>query len=716
MNEGRDRLNELLPAVHRKRDAEEGYPLRALLQVIEGQGDVLEANIEQLYENWFIETAETWMVPYIGDLVGYRPVHEAGEPGDPATEGGLALNRVLIPRRDVANTIGHRRRKGTLALLEDLAFEVAGWRARAVEFFKLLVETQALNYLHLDRGRTVDLRDGDALELLGSPFERLAHTVDVRRPSSRYGSPRSEAGRFNLPSVGVFVWRLRTYSVTGTSAYCLEEAGSHNFTFSILGNDSPLFTRAEAETEPGIADESNLPVRIRRRALEADLPAESARLYGHDRSLLLRVGEERLPVSPESLMVADLSDWQYVARPGTVAVDPELGRLSFPPGEGPKDGIWVYYRYGMSGDLGGGEYQRTVSQPACATIYAVGANEALVTIGDALALWREQQPLHAVVEIRDSAFYVDPIEVDLQRDQTLQLRAAPGARPVIRLLDRQPGRPDSLRVRGEAGSRFTLDGLMITGRPVRAEGGLATLRIRHSTLVPGWNLHSSCEPHRPAEPSVELVETCACLVIENSIVGSIQVSRDEVTSDPSRIEIRDSVVDATAEDLEALGGVGWPLAHATLTIARTTVIGHVQVHSIELAENSIFLGEVCVGRSQFGCVRFCYMAPGSRTPQRYRCQPDLVVAAVPGTDPDADRLREREALSVRPHFDTLLYGTPQYCRLSLWRADEIRRGADDRSEMGVFHDLFEPQRRANLEARLTEHVPAAADAGIFFAS
>ena len=69
-----NRLYELLPAIHRMRDAERGYPLKALLQVIAEQVNVVEDDIAQLYENEFIETADDWVVPYIGDLVGYRPV------------------------------------------------------------------------------------------------------------------------------------------------------------------------------------------------------------------------------------------------------------------------------------------------------------------------------------------------------------------------------------------------------------------------------------------------------------------------------------------------------------------------------------------------------------------------------------------------------------------------------------------------------------------
>ena len=49
-------------------------------------------------------------------------------------------------------------------------------------------------------------------------------------------------------------------------------------------------------------------------------------------------------------------------------------------------------------------------------------------------------------------------------------------------------------------------------------------------------------------------------------------------------------------------------------------------------------------------------------------------------------------------------------------AAEIVRGASDESEMGVFHDLFEPQRAANLRARLEEYTVAGFSTGIIFTS
>jgi len=160
------------------------------------------------------------------------------------------------------------------------------------------------------------------------------------------------------------------------------------------------------------------------------------------------------------------------------------------------------------------------------------------------------------------------------------------------------------------------------------------------------------------------------------------------------------------------------------------VFGIVEVHAIELAENSIFTGCLNVARRQLGCMRFCYVPPGCRTPRRYNCQPDLVeqaaeaklrVKKIPPADANqlaADILavRLREQSRVRPQFNSVRYGTPTYCQLAETCAEEIKRGADDESEMGVFHDLFQPQRTANLRARVDEYTPAATNAGVISAS
>lgn len=727
MSEQTDRLYELLPVVYRRRDAEQGYPLRALLRVISQEVDVVESDIAQLYDNWFIETAQDWVVPYIGDLVGYRPVHEAGEPGNVNTALEQLRNKILIPRREVANTIRYRRRKGTLALLELLARDVAGWPARAVEFYTLLSVTQSLNHLRLWRGTTADLRKGDALDHVDGPFDELAHTVDVRRITS-HRTP----GRYNITDVGLFAWRLKSYSVTQTAAYCHEDIDSHFFSFSVLGNDTPLYTNPQREAEPtNIAGELNLPVPIRRRALDLNTEA----YYGKGKSLQIFEGVPRKPIESDRIIVADLSNWQYRPMRNQVAVDPQLGRIAFAPGKSPKKGVWVSYHYAFSADIGGGEYNRTLSQPETSNLYTVGEDAQFQHINDALRQWQKEKPTNAVIEITNSGVFVEQINIKLDKDQTLQLRGANRTRPVIRLLDWQTDRPDALWVKGDTGSRFTLDGVLVTGRGVLVEGDMTSVLFRHTTLVPGWAIGQDCEAHRPAEPSLELYTTKACIVVQHSIIGAIHVHQDEVMVDPLLLRISDSIIDATSKERMALDAPGFPVAHALVTIERCTVFGQVHTHAMELAEDSIFMGIIRVARRLIGCMRFCYVTPNSRTPRRYRCQPDLsdraieeelIKAAIEAheanplnpeepTKEEIEFAQYNQRLRVRPQFNSRYYSTPTYCQLSEYCAEEIKRGAGDESEMGVFHNLFQPQREANLRSRLREYTPIGMETGIIYA-
>jgi len=812
-----DRLYDLLPAVYRQRDADQGYPLQALLRVVAEQVDLVEADIAGLYENWFIETCDDWVVPYIGDLVGYEVLNDAGEPASVGDPRGRRRERILIPRRDVANTIHARRRKGTLALLAELARDVAGWPAHPVECFRHLGWTQNLHTPLLGRprlvgvrigdtlaaiaaraglteaallwlnpavdpgrplvagtpllvgwrsarGGTADLRDAGALDRLDGPFDRTARTVDVRRIDSHRGT-----GRFNIPSIGEFVWRLQPYTVgwqgvaagappppSRAPAYCCEDRGPQCFTFSVLGNDTPLFNRPAAEPDPDrMPSELDLPAPIRRIRF-AERPAD---YYGPAASLCIwapdwPVKGAGLPVPASAIRVADLDGWSAHAANGTIAVDPERGRMVFPVRQLPKQGLTVLYTYGFSANLGGGEYDRTLSQPADARIYFVGSGGDYPTISAALAQWNaDKQALAAatapdgapasarpsiagVIEITDSAAYTEKLILRLDPYESLQIRASQGRRPTIRLLDYLAPMPDAFAISGGPNSRFTLDGLLITGRGLQvngpdpaaadgapAPGDLCDVTIRHCTLVPGWGLDCNCDPTRPSEPSIEISNSTAKIRIEHSILGAIRIVADEAATDPVELCLSDSLWDATDGALFALSGPDDAAGYARLTIARCTVFGRILAHEIALAENTIFDDPVCTARRQGGCVRFCYVPPGSRTPRRFECQPDLVRQAV------ADRFARgaisaavrdvelaAETSRVEPDFNSIRYGAPAYGQLAGGCAPEITTGADDESELGAFHDLFQPQRAANLRARLETVTPAGMDAGIINAT
>ncbi|HEY0987369.1 MAG TPA: hypothetical protein VGD80_09975, partial [Kofleriaceae bacterium] len=125
-------------------------------------------------------------------------------------------------------------------------------------------------------------------------------------------------------------------------------------------------------------------------------------------------------------------------------------------------------------------------------------------------------------------------------------------------------------------------------------------------------------------------------------------------------------------------------------------------------EDSIFEGHVNVARRNRGCLRYSSIPSGCRTPRRYQCQPDLAEAAA-GNDV---ALRRLAADRVRPQFASTVYATPAYARLAPTCDAHIRRGASDGGEMGVFHDLHEPERAQLLGQLLDEHTPADVDTGL----
>lgn len=616
MTRNPDRLYELLPTVLRQRDADRGEPLRALLQVIAEQVGVLEDDLTRQYANWFIETCDDWVVPYIGALIGYSAPPQAADAGRAAL-----LASVLTPRRAVANTIRDRRRKGTLPLLELIAQDTAGWPARAVEFYRLLGWFQALNFPHPERGRTADLRDGPALAEIGGPFDGLARSADIRRIASS-----RTRGLHNIPNIGLHVWRLKPYLIERGPTSAREDVGMGCYTFSVLGNDMPLFTlpRPEARADT-IAGRLNLPAAISSRIMARHL----GDYYGPDRSLALWVedwparGQSGL-VPAERIVIANLDRWHHRPPRDHVAIDPERGRFAFHPRQIPGGPVFARYVHAFSDDTGGGPYPQPRPTVADAVRYPVAAG---TSIGAALARLRDDDPDAAIIEITETGVFTEPLNIALRAGQQLHLRARAGCVATLRLLDFGASVSDALRVSGEAGSSFALSGIIVAGRGLQVTGPMNALQIDHCTLVPGWQIGSDCTPRRPNEASLELVDCTATVTIRRSILGTIQISNDEVGTDPISLTLSDSILDATSDTREAICAPSWPHAHAALTILRTTVIGTIQTHAIQLAEDSIFTGRIQAARRQTGCIRFSHVPAGSRTPRRFRCQPDLAERA-----------------------------------------------------------------------------------------
>ncbi|MBV6625834.1 MAG: hypothetical protein KI793_23380 [Rivularia sp. (in: Bacteria)] len=348
-----ERLYNLLPAIYRIRDETQGLPLKALLAIAAREMQVLEEDIDNLYENWFIETCDEWVVPYIGDLLDVQELYAQN-----------SINYGQQQRRAyVANTIAYRRRKGTAPVLEQLTRDITDWRARAVEFFQRLATTQNLNHLR-PNNTTVDLSQSGQPEFLGTPFEQqVSYSINI-------GDRLEGRGFHNIPNIGLYIWRLQSYPMERATARMFDDG---RYSFSCLGLDFPLFNQPQTETDIlHLAEEINVPAKLRILPLEKELNRKSRNNIGYfDANPVLEVfvnGEES-SISPEEILIAQLKeedsdDWIKVdwddSTNKRVAIDPESGRLAFPPSQLPSE-VEVSYFYGFSGDIGGGSYQRNLS-------------------------------------------------------------------------------------------------------------------------------------------------------------------------------------------------------------------------------------------------------------------------------------------------------------------------------------------------------------------
>jgi hypothetical protein len=706
-----ERLYELLPAVHRIRDAAQGGPLKALLGAFAREFAVLEENARQLYDDQFIETCAEWVAPYIGDLIGYRPLH------------GVAP-RIASPRAEVAHTIALRRRKGTALMLEQLAHDVTDWPAHAVEFFQLLATTQHMKHLRPQAPASADIRNLRALLRQGGAFDTLAHSVEVRRA-------QSGAGRYNIPNVGIFLWRLLALPLTQVPLTPDPgDASGRRFRVNPLGADLQLFRHPQTETDIAqLAGPLNAPepltVRLLALAVQAaqasTVPAPDARSdddYGPGESLLLLrpaavAGDPPLPVPVGQVRICDLRDivdaggtvtgWNHEAAvpAGTIGIDPERGRVLLgAPADGP---LLASFHYGSVRRIGGGEYDRvpTGSEVASPAPLHAGGGAALQPALDAIAGGGRLIIDDSLSYRETPTFAVDPVLASGAAGHTVVVVAANPARPLLAA---------SGEITLAVGARGTLviEGLVVSGGALRLPAGAddepCTLILRDCTLVPGRTLNADGSPALPGAPSLIVEHPFAQVTLERCISGPLQAVAD------AAVLLSDCIVDAGAPEGVAYDGDGAGGPGAELSASDCTVVGKVHTRLARLVQNSIlharlgaapgetWRGPVLAERRQEGCLRFSFVPAGSVTPRRYRCVP---AAAHP---------------AVLPHFTSLRYGDAGYAQLRSATDPAIRRGADDESEMGVLRPLSQPQRESNLLTRLDEYLRFGLSAGVYYAT
>lgn len=707
------RLLNLLPALYRLRDAEIASaqaaatgqalmpgPLESLLNLVAEQLAIVADDLDQLYDDQFIETCAPWVIPYIGDLIGYKAVN------------GVAP-AVASPRAEVAHTISFRRRKGTVLVLEQLARDVTGWGGHAIEYFRLLSSTQHMNHIRPSSGGTADLRQWKLSEYINTGFDSSAHFVDVRNSGL-------DRGGYNIPNIGIFLWSLNAYGQTMSPASPLASniaAGAPCFRISPLGMDVALFNNpvSQGAKLTSAALPFNVPDRLTRRVLCQDLQsAPNTILYGQGKSLALYLNGTLL--APTQIQVCNLEgpdgSWMNLPAadsPYVAALDPELGRLALPPlaAGGSLPTLQTTSYYGFNADMGGGEYPRASSFSLSVEQVIIRVPKDHPTIHEALAALGGD----GVVEISNSGTYTEPdgLTISVKAGGHIELRAAEGTRPTLVL-------GAEITVTGEALGAIDFNGMILTWSPTSvgaiapaallhvpadADNHLGHLGLTHCTLVPGWPLASDGTPASPATASLLAEVPGLSLVMSKSICGGVRLHPLATAS------LSDSFIDASSTAGIAYAAPDGQSGAAPLTMTACTVIGKLHSVLFSLVSNSIVLANASTDgiwaspfwadRRQSGCVRFSYLPAGSIVPQSYEC-----VTQAPGV--------------AEPRLYSLRYGDAAYGKLLPSTDDLIQRGADDGGEMGAFHFELAPMREADLRVRLSEYLAVGMECRIVYAT
>lgn len=673
-----EKLWEIIPSVYRYEDQKGRHAgaLRALVEVLAEQAAILRRSHDRLWEDQFIEWCDDWAVPYLGDLVGTRLLSALNTRGR---------------RVDVAKTIYYRRHKGTLAVLEELISDITGWEGTVKENFRRLGRAwhrldpppiaRAGLLSNTPPGGWANLRKVSAAELTNGPFDEFYHTPDMRR--HRGGDAID--GRYGIPKLAFHVYRLQAYRVSGVHPRVVQ--GTTGYTVDPSGRDIPLFMPGNRLQDPDRGLIRSADWAHWRSALEWELPAPMrCRVLAHNKAVLLpqhkttRSSEalraERIPgkvIYAKSTVAANLANWMSIPQQTELtkqgmelAIDAERGRLLF-MGGAPQPGAGAEYYYGFSGPAGAGTYARPEVEQRT-------PDKSLNKGGGALSASNMALD-KGVTQIDDSATY-GPV-TDIPAVKKLTLQAANYERPYLRLTGNWK------ITSGIKDACVLLDGLWLGADDQANPGGVEVIlmgdfeevTLRHVTLDPGGQ--RTQETGSGSLPAVTLVVEghAEKLTVEKCITGLIKLRGSGVVES---IEIRDSILQSQTTNTPALN-----LEKGTVTLERVTVLGALDIHRLWATET--FLTAVAdVTDIQTGCFRFGAAPATSRLPHPY----------------------ESHWIDDATYFVTSRrFGDPGFGLLSAAAPVELRRGAENGSEIGAFSSLMNPIKLDSLKAKVEEYLP-----------
>lgn len=664
------------------RDAPDDLPgaprlLDALLEVIDRQRELLAADVDQVLDDVFIETCADWAVPYIGALLGL-----------PAE----------ATRLEVAYAVSLRRRKGTPRALEDFVRAVTGWTGMALEGRRLTVWAQRLDYPGGLRPAAADLRamarrGGDSL------FAPWLRSVT---PGRRW-SPRAVAAV-------VWPWTLRTYNRTQAVPLSPRRYALHPF-----GLDAPLYVRPQRPSlgadEPQPAQRASAagpaaaPVRATWEVLATAAPggavtgADVWQLVANhplatpaDDSVpppLVRLyaGERPLPWS--AIRFASITSESAPPPPGVAYVDPLRGHVQL--GEGIDPAVRAVWHRPQSGALGatGADMPRNIEAELVIVVDPTQPASDLRVPGLAAAMALAQD-----VARRGPA----PREVEIRLETSDTIAAGGPYRDGAGIGRWRIVAPAAMSPTVSGALAFDLSGVELSLEGLRLDGDLRLGARLSRVALDGITMNPAAGTTLSVDPGAWLLR----LEASRSILAPI---RADLAAAP--IILRDCIVDGLGRPLRACGGVAAPPTargpraavdradrYAPVVEASAcTFAGRVAAEAAD-AVDTIFVDGVVVADASDGCLRHCYLGPGTgATPLTADC-----LTAPP------------------PVFVTDAFEAGGYYALALDADQPLLTGAGDGGEVGAYHHARRAVSLARLRTRIHEFVPLGLDAEVVLAS
>ena len=676
----------LPPALFTAVPPESSSVVLALLQAVEGQWLDLAADVDQVLDDAFPDSAADWALPYLAQVLGLPP--DAG-------------------RTEIGSVTALRRRRGTPSAIEDFATVVTGWQARVTEGWQTTLWSQQLGH-PVRRTASLSMRRREHL-LAGTGLDPARRSVT---PGGSYHPAAATAT--------VFPWQVRRFDAVEVCPLADGLLALHP-----LGLPAPLYLRpdplviasdADDERPPGTRPAmrpprapGDLPLRATWRLIEALAPdqitygtqwalgAEHPLVSGgHEDPMLLAITVGNNPVLWPDIRLTSLPSGGGAPVPGTdqVFVDPARGVLA--AGSNLTGTVRAMFYRPSPGQLGalastaevdewagtvivvdpaGGPHppgQQVVADLDAAVTAAMAATALGIASGGGSGI--------------SSAMGSGPdVEIRLETNDRLAAPSAISGTPavtnwrIVAPAGLTPVIAGTLSI-SAPGLRVEVAGCYLDG-DLKIGADVASVTLTGMTMNPagGWTLS--------VNPGAWVLRLAA----NRCHLGPIQA---DLSAFP--ITLIDCIVDGAGVPLSPCGAPPGPATVVPaisaidrfppqLTATGCTFAGPVAVDTIN-ATDCLFLGGLRTIVTSEGCLRYCHLGDAD-DPQAHPSPFECISGTLPAI--------------ASTGVESAGYYAPVLQTPSGRGADPILTGASDGGEIGAYHHA----RRGPLALRLAQRLP-----------